>query len=127
MRKVWVIAVREYVATVQTKAFVIGLLIVPILMGGSIVLQKLLGGFRDTADLHFEVIDRAGDSQLIDALQSAVDGYNRTQTNDPVTGKQTQPKMALEVLQPEGTSDEATDVLREKLSDRRLSFRSRAH
>jgi ABC-2 type transport system permease protein len=118
MRKVWVIASREYVATVQTKAFVIGLLIVPILMGGSIVLQKLLGGIRDTADLHFEVIDRADDPQLTGALQQAVHIYNETQTRDSKTDKQTQPKLAVNVVKPDSQADEATDKLRETLSDR---------
>jgi ABC-2 type transport system permease protein len=117
MRKVWVIAAREYFATVRTKAFVIGLLIVPVLMGGSIVLQKLLGGFRDTADLHFDVIDRAGDSQLVAALQSNLDAYNRTQVNDPDTGKQTRPKFDVKVLKPANDSPEAVDELRERLSN----------
>jgi ABC-2 type transport system permease protein len=117
MRKVWVIAVREYVATVQTKAFVVGLLIVPLLMGGSILVQRLLGGFRDTADLHFKVIDRAGDPKLIAALQGAVEAYNRTQTTDSTTGKQTRPKFALEIAHPDSESEEATDALREKFSD----------
>jgi ABC-2 type transport system permease protein len=117
MRKVWVIASREYVATVQTKAFVVSLLIVPLLMGGSLLLQKVLGGFRDTADLHFKVIDRAGDPKLISALESSVDMYNRTQTIDSETGKQTHPKFAIEVVRPDSESDGATEALREKFSN----------
>ncbi len=117
MRKVWVIAGREYRATVQTKAFVIGLLIVPLLMGGSIVLQKLLGGFRDTADLHFAVVDRAGDSEVVNALESGVKAYNDT-VNDPATGKQVRPRFALEMLSATNDSDPAVDELRVKLSDR---------
>jgi ABC-2 type transport system permease protein len=118
MRKVWVIASREYVATVQTKAFVIGLLIVPLLMGGSILLQRLLGGFRDTADLKFVVVDRAHDSELVQAIDAAAKAYNASQVMDPVTGKQTQPKFALDVKRPENDSDEAVDALREELSDK---------
>ena len=44
MRKVWVIAARDYNAAVRTKAFLIGLLIMPVMMGGSLVMQWLLQG-----------------------------------------------------------------------------------
>ena len=48
MRKICVIAVREYQAAVSTKAFVIGLVLMPVLMGGSIVVQVLLKEPGDT-------------------------------------------------------------------------------
>jgi ABC-2 type transport system permease protein len=118
MRKVWVIAGREYFATVRTKAFVIGLLIVPILMGGSILMQKLLGGIRDTADLHFEVIDRVGDKHLVQGLEKAVESYNEHQLNDPTTGKQVQPKLDVKVVTVPSDSPQAVDELRGQLSDR---------
>lgn len=117
MRKVWVIAAREYFATVRTKAFVIGLLIVPVLMGGSIVLQKLLEGFRDTSDLHFVVINRTGDSQLGQMLKDAADADNLA-LEDPATGKARRPKFALDVSAPLADSAEAVEEVRESLSNR---------
>ena len=39
MRKTLVVALREYNAAVRTKTFVLGLVMMPILMGGSIALQ----------------------------------------------------------------------------------------
>jgi ABC-2 type transport system permease protein len=116
MRKVWVIAGREYVATVQTKAFLIGLLMVPLLMGASTLLQKVLSGFRDTKDVHFQVIDRANDPQLEKALQSAVEAYNTTRIYDPATGKQVQPKLVLDDPLPVGESSTDVDDARVKLS-----------
>ena len=118
MRKVWVIASREYAATVQTKAFLIGLLIVPILMGGSIVMQRLLEGFKDTKDLHFVVVDRTNDSQLVAALHAAIDQYNASQLNDPKTGKQVQPKLDVTEKHLESDSDETVDAAREELSEK---------
>jgi ABC-2 type transport system permease protein len=117
MRKVWVIARREYVATVQTKAFVIGLLIVPILMGASTALQKVLGGFRDTTALNFRVIDRAGDPELVKAVKDARDEYN-AHVDDPVTGKQVRPKFNLEEEPPPPSGpDDEVGKLRARLSD----------
>ncbi len=117
MRKVWVIARREYVATVQTKAFVIGLLIVPILMGGSIVLQKVLGGFRDTTAMNFAVVDRAGDPELVKALKAGVDEYN-AHVNDPVTGKPVRPRFEPGNPIPAHGSDVNIEELRVGLSDK---------
>ncbi len=42
MRKVIVIAVREYQAAVKTKTFVISVLAMPVFMGGSILVQHML-------------------------------------------------------------------------------------
>ena len=56
MHKIRVIAAREYSAAVRTKAFIISLLVMPILMGGSILVQaaqleqhvgRAGGGHRD--------------------------------------------------------------------------------
>jgi len=35
MRKTFIVAVREYMVSVRTKAFLIGLLMMPLMMGGS--------------------------------------------------------------------------------------------
>ena len=42
MRKVFVIAARDYNAAVRSKAFLIGLLVMPLMMGGSLLMQWLL-------------------------------------------------------------------------------------
>ncbi len=47
MRKVWIIAVREYLAAVRTKAFIISLSLMPVLMGGSIVMQIIFKKIED--------------------------------------------------------------------------------
>jgi ABC-2 type transport system permease protein len=117
MRKVWVIANREYFATVQTRAFVIGLLIVPLLMSGSILLQKLLGGYRDTTDLKFAVVDLSGDPGLLAALEAGKETYNAN-LKDSATGPQVRPKFVLEVVSPDSDSDRGIDGLRVSLSNR---------
>jgi ABC-2 type transport system permease protein len=116
MRKVWVIAKREYLATVQTKAFVIGLLIVPILMGGSLLLQKLLGGFRDTTALTYAIVDQSNNPDLYAALNAGVEEYN-AHVLDPLTDRQDRPRFKLRQQPLAGSSDEDVKMLRVQLSD----------
>jgi ABC-2 type transport system permease protein len=114
---VWVIASREYNATVRTRAFVIGLLLVPLLMSGSIVMQKLLGGFRDTTDLTYAVVDRRNDPGVFAALEAGVTEHN-AHLKDYDTGPQVRPKFVLEKVAAMGDSEMAIDDLRVQLSKR---------
>ena len=50
MRKILIIARREYLAAVRTKAFLIGLLSMPVMMFGSILVQTML---KDQVDLAY--------------------------------------------------------------------------
>ncbi|HZY90993.1 MAG TPA: ABC transporter permease, partial [Gemmataceae bacterium] len=117
MRKVFVIAARDYNAAVRTKAFLIGLLIMPIMMGGSLLMQWLLQGFHDTKEKRFAVVDRTPGRKLLPVIEAAADLYNRTALFDD-KGKQVEPRLVIEPVQPAGEADEAVDDLRERLSQR---------
>jgi ABC-type Na+ efflux pump permease subunit len=61
MNKVWLIAVREFVATVFTKAFIIGLLIFPTILGiMAVVGPRLFGDMDFSVKGQLAVIDPAG-------------------------------------------------------------------
>ena len=60
MRKMIVVAVREYQAAVRSKAFLIGLIAMPIFMGGGLVAQLLLKDTVDTKDKHIGIVDQSG-------------------------------------------------------------------
>src|SRR5436190_4767799 len=107
MRKIFVVAAREYLAAVRTKAFIIGLLIMPIMMGGSIVVQTLLRNFRDTGDKTFVVIDRTPGQSLRPALDKAVAEYNKTTEKE---GKQTHPRFVLEDPEKKGPPKDAAGL-----------------
>lgn len=96
MRKVFVVALREYNAAVRTKAFLIGLLIMPLLMGGSVLAQALLNKYRDTAERKIAVIDRTPGQSLVGTLQAAVAAYNKSTAG--ADGKAERPSFALEVV-----------------------------
>jgi ABC-2 type transport system permease protein len=76
VRKTLVVAAREYLAAVRTKTFLIGLLIMPIMMGGSIVLQVLLKDVVDTADHHYALVDRTPGRKFTGVIKDAVADYN---------------------------------------------------
>lgn len=80
MRKVFVIAVREYLAAVKSKAFIVTLVLMPVMMMGGLVAEKALKGNVDLTPKRLAVVDRTG--QLFDALQQAVQRRNTTEVFD---------------------------------------------
>ncbi len=116
MRKVLVVAVREYLAAVRTKTFVLGLLVMPVLMGGSLVLQHLLEGMVDTQTRHYAVIDRTPGQKLAGVVEKGVSRYNAETIWAGDT--QVKPKFLLHVVEPSTADPKATDQQRYQLSER---------
>lgn len=96
MRKTVVIAVREYKAAVRTKAFIVSMLAMPLLIGGSIVVQEALSKHVDVSDQKYAIVDRTPDKSLATALAAAADERNQTHAVDSATGQQLLPKFLLE-------------------------------
>jgi ABC-2 type transport system permease protein len=74
MSRILVVATTEFLTLVRTKAFIIGLLMMPAIVGLSIVFQVFAARQSDVDDHHFAVIDRTG--VLYDALASAAEEHN---------------------------------------------------
>jgi ABC-2 type transport system permease protein len=74
MRKIWTIAVREYKAMVATKAFLISIIMMPILMLGSFLTFNLLKNVGEVKDRQIAVIDP--DGTLFPILQTAAEARN---------------------------------------------------
>ncbi len=104
MRKVWVIARREYLAMVGAKAFLISLALMPILMLGSLLVPNLLKNQVDLRPKRIALIDHS--KQLAPLIEEAVDEYNKRGTRDPATGKQVRPAYELELIPSAGVTDE---------------------
>src|SRR5215470_2474800 len=105
MRKVIVVAAREYRAAVQTKAFLIGLLMMPLMFGGSILVQTMLRGRVDVTDKRIAVVDYSG--QLVQTIQAAAQVRNETQIQEGegAERKQVRPKYVIESINPAGSDD----------------------
>lgn len=69
MRKVLTIAIREYFAMVGTKAFIISIVMMPILMLGGLIAMELLQSVGQVRERTIAVIDHTG--QLFSALENA--------------------------------------------------------
>ena len=74
MKKILTIARREYQAMVGTKAFIIGLAMMPVLMAGGMVIPGLLKGLRESEERRIAVVDQTG--QMFEALNAAAEQKN---------------------------------------------------
>src|SRR5215831_2658302 len=102
MRNVWLIAKREYLERVRTRAFLISTLLIPLLMGGGIV-GSLVFGHKTKPTSHITVVspDQQLALDLKDELQSGKEG-----------------RMTVDVISP-GNS-ETRKTLDEMLADRQI-------
>jgi len=90
---------------VKTKTFLIGLILMPVLMGGSIVVQILLKDYPDLKDKTFAVIDGSPGQTVSAAIRTALDAYNDQGILDPATAKQVRPRYILDVRPPGDTPE----------------------
>jgi ABC-2 type transport system permease protein len=112
VNKTLVIANREFRAIVGTKAFLIAITLMPVLMFGGIAVQKMLQGRVGPAEKKIAVLDGTG--ALFKILAAAAQSHNEHEILDPASGKQVRPRLVLE-LGPEG---KVTDETRFQLSER---------
>jgi len=107
------IAKREYLATVRTKGFVIGLLVAPLLMFGAILVIPLFQGHRDTSDRRIAVVDRTG--RLAAAIEEAAEKRSAEAVHDEKSGKKIAPAYLIETVTPDHADPSAQRLA---LSDR---------
>jgi ABC-2 type transport system permease protein len=113
MRKVIKLSIREYLAAVRTKGFIIGLILAPVLMSGGLVAMALLGDQVDTKDKRVAVVDRTG--TIGPALVEAAQERNAREVHHPRTGEKVRPAYLIELVAPDETDP---DAQRLELSDR---------
>jgi ABC-type Na+ efflux pump permease subunit len=98
MHKIIAFARREYLAAVKTKGFIIGLLLAPIMMGGSMIVFIVMKDRIDTTDRVVAVIDRSG--VVGDALLEAAKQRNERQVYDSETGDKVKPAYTFSIVSP---------------------------
>lgn len=114
-----VIAAREYAAAVKTKAFLVSLILFPLMMGGSTAVQVLSKKYgADTKERTIAVVDRTPGQQLFPVLRLSADDRNKNKIFDPETKKQTEPVFTLVQIEPSADTEEAIGRQRLQLSDR---------
>jgi ABC-2 type transport system permease protein len=110
-KKIWIVTATEFSSSIRTKAFFLGLMFLPLLVGGSIGLQLFLVNRVDARTRSFAVIDRTG--TLYPVIERATQTYN-DQTVDPA-GKTVRPRFAPSLV-PSSASDGPAALL--ELSER---------
>lgn len=105
LAKIAAIASREYASVVKTRAFLISVILLPLMMFGSILMQKVA---HDTSDKTFAVIDRTDGQKLFSAIKDAVDDRNKRSVYDKA-GKKVNGAFLLERIVP------AKDAQRQRL------------
>ncbi len=119
MHKVWVIALREYRATVKTKTFLIMMGLMPVFMLGSVIVQSFMEGRVEVSDKRIGVVDHSG--KMLATLQEAVQQRNEQEIFDEESGKQIEPRyQLLEVPPAPASADEQLLELSEQVRDKEL-------
>ncbi len=105
MRKIWIVARREYLAAVKTKGFLIGLIIAPLMMSGGIIAIATLRDQVDTKDKKIAIVDHTG--KVADALLAgAAERKAREVYDETNKKKKINPAYLLEKINPEtGSAD----------------------
>jgi ABC-2 type transport system permease protein len=99
MYKILLIAQRDYLASIRTKAFLFGLIVAPLLFGGGFLGLAVVKGRPDVGDRTVALVDRTGiaGEAVIDAAQEK----NRRDLVDKTTGRQTMPRYHFELVPPD--------------------------
>lgn len=118
MRKVLVIAIREYIAAVRSKAFIISLLFMPVMMFGGLAAQSLLKQQVDLREKRFAIVDRTPGQALYPSIEAAVRRRNAASPLDAGTNQPAEAPFALEWVEPSAETAEATDRQRFEISER---------
>lgn len=109
MKRVLTVAEMEFLQLVRTKAFIIGILMMPVLIGVSIAFQVYAAKHTDTDVRAFAVIDHSG--TLYDALAAAAAAHNAEKGSGEA---QTGPHFVPSRVDPAGAS---ADTVKLELSD----------
>lgn len=109
--KALIVAVSEFTTLVHSKAFLVGLLMMPVFMGIALGVQRFTRNATDLKDRPFAVVDRSG--VLYGPLKTAADEWNRA-TEESSGGARTQPRFLLS----DAAFDAGDERARAALSDR---------
>ncbi len=113
MRKILTLFKREYRAAVRTKSFIIGLILVPVIMGGSFLVMIIMEDKQDIDDKKIVLVDHTG--ELSPVILKQAEERNNKEIIHAETGEKLFPAYLIEVEKPD-TTDPFSQKLR--LSDK---------
>ena len=102
MGKILAIARSEYLTAVRSKAFLAGLILMPVFMGGTLIVTAITKKTADVTPRRFAVVDRTG--QIYPAIERAAKERNEQQifdkTQDGTRSRQLRPEFLPELFVP---------------------------
>jgi ABC-2 type transport system permease protein len=110
MSRIVVVATSEFLTLVRTKAFLIGVMLMPVFMGGAIAFQHFTEKRLDTTTRTFAVLDHTG--KIFPVLSAATEAWNERAVG--ADGVQHAPKFVARREEPRNESLEQTRL---RLSD----------
>lgn len=117
MYKVLILVLREYLTSVKTKGFIIGLVLAPILMTGALFVILLFEDRVDISEKKIYILDHT--HAIGDAIIESAIWRNENQIYDTVKGKQVLPAYVFEILDVDSNNLmkqklELSDMVRDK-------------
>jgi ABC-2 type transport system permease protein len=112
-RRALLIARRDYVTSVRSKAFLIGLIIFPVLFGGGLIGVAAMKARPDLHDRRVALLDRTG--KLASFVTQAAARRNATDTIDSTTGLQVSPRYVIEAVATVGDANEQRLALSDRI------------
>ncbi len=111
VNKALAVARNEYISAVTSKAFLLGVLLMPVFMGGAFVVRYLTRDQVDISDRKVAIIDHTGNlfSVLADqAKQRNKEIFQESETGDQ---RQVRPRFILEKYQPKSSDGQSADAV----------------
>jgi ABC-2 type transport system permease protein len=99
MRKILILAIREYKTAVRTRSFIVGLVVAPILMFGGILAVGLFENKVNINDKKIVVLDHTG--LIAQSLIDAAEERNHNDIFDKETGEKIKPAYIFEIVTPD--------------------------
>ena len=118
MHRILLIAKRDYLSTVRTKAFLVGLVVAPLLFGGGMLGVALLKAKPDIADRRVVIVDRVGGTAA--AIVQTAGEKSARDAIDKTTHRQTQPRYLFETMPAEGDAKAQRLALSDRVRRREL-------
>ncbi|HTS25701.1 MAG TPA: ABC transporter permease [Bryobacteraceae bacterium] len=113
MHKILLVARRDYLAAIRSRAFLFGLIIAPVLGGGSFLGVAIMKAKPDIQERRVAIVDRTG--VAAEAVIEAAREKNEDDLIDKITGRQMTPRYVFETV---ASNQENPDAVRLSLSDR---------
>lgn len=121
MHKIMAVAMREYKVNVKSRAFLVGLFLMPVFMFGSVAVQRMVEKQGDRSIKRVAVIDHT--KALFDVLKEAAERRNKEDIFDAETGRQREATFELFNIAPdENRQAQLLDLSEQVRADKYFAF-----